>query len=488
LMVSRFREELQEGKDPYEAALGTRRTAGRTTLFAGTTLFASMVVSVLVLPGSLLLSLAGTAIMVTAIAVLGASYLAPAVLYLLGPRVNRFQIGYSKEPEHTLLQRSLKGALRRPALLSALIGGALLLLATPALAVKTGPPSARQLPASDQTRKDSEEVAKAIGAGWDAPFLVAIASDGGPLTAKEHMKDIARFQRQLEAQPGVVAVTGPAQVAERAQPLTEKASGLLGKEGEERLESLNQLGPKLALASRGIGRLRDGVSRAASGAGLLGEGSGKAQGGAAKIAAALSKAVGAGAEAGGATERLADGASKLSQGQQSAKAASLSLALGLHDLLPQIRKGSLARARKLREELSGDPKLQAQANALVLALAGARNEVKALRGQASALNGGMNKLAAGGEKLADGTKRLADGAATLEGGLGRLAHGASRLATGFGKLPGGTETLASGLSDGYRRSAPLQGGLGKAGERASTQAGEITHQRQELIDHSPSIF
>ncbi|HYC31932.1 MAG TPA: MMPL family transporter, partial [Gemmatimonadales bacterium] len=69
LMVSRFREELANGSDPLPAALSTRRTAGRTTLFAGSTLFVSMVVSVFVLPGALLLSLAGTAICVTVISV-----------------------------------------------------------------------------------------------------------------------------------------------------------------------------------------------------------------------------------------------------------------------------------------------------------------------------------------------------------------------------------------------------------------------------------
>ena len=488
LMVSRFREELAEGKDPYRAALSTRRTAGRTTLFAGTTLFASMLVSVVVLPGSLLLSLAGTAIMVTAIAVLGASHVAPALLCLLGERVNSWQLGSAKEPQHTLLHRSLQGALRRPALLSALIGGALLLLAVPALAVKTGPPSARQLPASDPARKDSETVAQAIGAGWDAPFLIAIASEGGPLTAKGKMREVASFQRLLEAQPGVVAVTGPAQVAQKTKPLAEKAAGLLGKEGEERLHTLNQLGPKLALASAGVGKLRQGVSQAASGAGLLGEGSRKARGGAAKIATALAKAAGAGAKAGDATKRLASGASRLAEGQKSAHAASLSLALGLHDLLPQLRKGSLARARKLRAQLAGDPKLHAQANALVLALAGARSEVRALRSQASALNGGMGKLAAGGEKLAQGTERLADAAAPLGGGLRRLGDGSSRLAAGLGRLQGGTETLASGLSEGYARSAPLQGGLGRAGERVSSQTGELSHQRQELIEHSPHLF
>ena len=59
LMVSRFKEELAEGAPPFEAAAKTRRTAGRTTVFAGSTLFLAMVVSVPILPGALLVSLAG---------------------------------------------------------------------------------------------------------------------------------------------------------------------------------------------------------------------------------------------------------------------------------------------------------------------------------------------------------------------------------------------------------------------------------------------
>ena len=51
LMVSRFREELAAGKDPLDAARMTRRTAGRTTIFAGSTLLLSMLVSIFVVPG-----------------------------------------------------------------------------------------------------------------------------------------------------------------------------------------------------------------------------------------------------------------------------------------------------------------------------------------------------------------------------------------------------------------------------------------------------
>ena len=61
LMVSRFREELAGGADPLEAARATRRTAGRTTVFAGSTLMLSMLVAFFIVPGSLLGSLAATA-------------------------------------------------------------------------------------------------------------------------------------------------------------------------------------------------------------------------------------------------------------------------------------------------------------------------------------------------------------------------------------------------------------------------------------------
>jgi RND superfamily putative drug exporter len=73
LMVSRFREELLAGAAPLEAARMTRRTAGRTTAFAGSTLFLAMIALLFVMPGTLLISLAGTAILVTAISVIVAA-------------------------------------------------------------------------------------------------------------------------------------------------------------------------------------------------------------------------------------------------------------------------------------------------------------------------------------------------------------------------------------------------------------------------------
>ena len=495
LIVSRFREELGEGAEPLEAAWATRQTAGRTTLFAGSTLFVSMIVTVFVLPGSLLLSLAGTAILVTALSVVVANYLAPALLVLLGANVDRWRIGRPANGEATLLHRGLATALRRPAPIALAISAALLLLSAPALAIKTGPPSASQLPASDPARRDSGLIARQIGAGWDAPYVLVAATSQGPITSETDLRHLARFQALLAGQPGVQAVIGPGQIAKRTAPLRKRGQELLGPPGERQLARLRKLGPKLSAAGNGVGKLRSGLSDAAAGAGLLGEGSNRAREGAAKLASGLERAAGGGDKAVRAIDRLASGAGRLAEGQETAKSGSLSLALGLHDLLPQLRKGSLARARKIRARLdaaaASDPALRpaaAEAAALVTALAGQRNELRSLRVTATRLHTGSVRLAAGQQRLASGTDRLADAAGSLGSGLHRLASGAGALSGGLARLNDGTEALAAGLSDGYARSAPLQGGLVRAGAEVTAQGGEAAAQRQALVNSSPHLF
>ncbi|MBK5219099.1 MAG: MMPL family transporter, partial [Thermoleophilia bacterium] len=162
LMVSRFREELAAGVTAGPAALRTRRTAGRTTAFAGSTLLLAMAVILLVMPGMLFLSLAGTAIIVTLVSVLIAYLAAPPLLQLLGPNVNRWRLGGNGDGRR--LMAVVGAALARPRLAAVVIGVALVALALPALALKTGPPSVAQLPAGNSAREDAAEIERAIGA------------------------------------------------------------------------------------------------------------------------------------------------------------------------------------------------------------------------------------------------------------------------------------------------------------------------------------
>ncbi|HVD38298.1 MAG TPA: MMPL family transporter, partial [Solirubrobacterales bacterium] len=181
LMVSRFREELAGGHEPVEAARLTRHHAGRTVMFAGSTLLLSMIVSLFILPGSLLASLAGTVCMVVILSVTVATVAGPAILTLLGPNVDRWRLGATAPAGGRSRLMTLVGAaLKKPAVAAALIGALLLVLAAPAIGLKTGPPDPEQLSQDSPARQDAELVTSEFGQGFEAPFQIVAVSEEGP--------------------------------------------------------------------------------------------------------------------------------------------------------------------------------------------------------------------------------------------------------------------------------------------------------------------
>ena len=221
LMVSRFREELAEGLTPIEAAAKTRRTAGRTTAFAGSTLLLSMTVAFFIVPGSLLASLAATVGLVVVLSVLVATIAGPALLTLLGTNLDRWRIGPAANGRSRLMN-VVTAALRRPVPVAIAIGAVVLLLAGPAVGLKTGPPSPEQLDKSNQARADSELVAKSVGPGFESPFVIVAATDNGPITEPDRLETLSRWQKKITALPGVQAVIGPAAVSSAVTPLREE--------------------------------------------------------------------------------------------------------------------------------------------------------------------------------------------------------------------------------------------------------------------------
>ncbi len=493
LIVSRFREELARGAPPLEAATVTRRTAGRTTAFAGGTLVLAMAVTLAVMPGSLFLSLAGAAIVVTVVSVLVADLVAPPLLVLLGPNVDRWRFGGNGDGKR--LMAAVGAALAKPRLAAALIGGVLLLLAAPALGTKTGPPSANQLPESNDAREDAELVDREIGPGWDAPFVLVAAAERGTVAGPARLAELSRAQRRIAGDPGVQAVIGPAQLARRVAPLQEAGNELLAEEGDASPARLRRLGRGLDRAAGGVGQVRRGLADAASGAGLLAAGSGRAGEGAERIAAGLGRASSGAERASGALGRLERGSGRLAEGQRRAALGAESLQFELDELLPAIRGDGLARARKLRDSLrqaaATDPTFAddaREAERLVEVLTIARNEVQRLGNLAGNVHEGQEKLAEGGAELHDGAERLADASEPLAGGLERLGAGATALAGGLERLTGGAGTLSSKLAEGAERSQPLQSGLARSGVRVSGSAERLDRQIGELRRSSPHIF
>ena len=143
-ILSRFREERKRGLEKVDAIVASGATASRAVLFSGIAFVLAMC-GMLLVPDTILRSLALGAILVGIVSVLAALTLLPAVLGLLGDRVNAWRIPVigrrainSAGSESRFWSWLVSGVMRRP-LLSLVAATALLLAAAiPVLAIDTG--------------------------------------------------------------------------------------------------------------------------------------------------------------------------------------------------------------------------------------------------------------------------------------------------------------------------------------------------------------
>ncbi|HEX6780976.1 MAG TPA: MMPL family transporter [Solirubrobacterales bacterium] len=494
LIVSRFREELARDSNPARAALRTRRSAGRTTIFAGATLFLSIFASAFVAPGALLVSLAASLVVVAAISIVIAWWVLPALLALLGERVNALPVGSAGSRRGPRAAALAEVALRRPVRAAALILVPLLLLALPALAFNTAAPGVDELSASSPARKDAETISRVAGPGWAAPFVLVAISPRGPITTRRHFVSLARWQGRVARQPGVDTVIGPAPIA-RASRSLRGLQRRLAPDSATGGAQLGGLGSRLVRASAGVARMRAGLAEASAGSGLLDTGSDRARAGAARLASTLRQSAARGRFAAESLRRLRRGAGRLDAGQREAQATGLTLGVGLDSVLADVGGGGLARARRLAADLDAaaqaEPALRAQAeraDVLVRLLASAREELQRLDQTATVLNGGLARLSSGSGRLRTGVARLSLAAGRGETGLRRLGAGAERLSSGLGGLREGTASLQTGLADAFHRAYPLQVGLRRAGRRVSGSAHSLARDQDALRRNSPGVF
>jgi RND superfamily putative drug exporter len=508
LMVSRFREELAAGTEPAEAALRTRRTAGRTTVFAGSTLLISMVTALFILPGSLLASLAGTVMMVVILSVTVATVVGPALLILIGPNLDRWRIGKAPGEGTSRLMIVVSAALRRPALAAVLIGGLLLLLAAPAIGLKTGPPSVEELPKGAEARENAELVDRVIGPGWDAPFQVVAVNEEGPVTDAKSLAAIEHFQNKVAAIPGVQAVIGPTQAAKRVEPLQNLGNAALSSEGNiGPVKQLGRLGRSLRVAAGGVGQLREGITEASDGAGLLALGSDHAGEGAELIAVGLGRATKGSEQAISALEKFAKGSKRLAEAEGTAAIGGLELKLSARGLIPNVRRTARDNSVKVEESLEKEvnetlPKLTGPAKVADEQLKAALTQLQgmtvgqtdpnyaaaleAVRKAAAAVSGTdpvsgapyapeytglpaelealqarlledlnhthaavgeMESLLGNLEKLSNGAEKLDEGLFEIHAAGNKLAHGAAKLSNAAKSLGSGLSRLSGGATE-----------------------------------------
>jgi uncharacterized membrane protein YdfJ with MMPL/SSD domain len=202
-IVSRYREERSKGAAKERAITLAGATASRAVLFSGTT-FVVALFGMLIVPTSIMRSLAAGAIIVGLVSVTAALTLLPALLGLLGDHVNSLRvpflgrnIGRADSAEGRFWRAIVDRVLRRPAL-SLILGVAVMLAATfPIFGLHIGASGVSSLP--DKLASKQGYLALQRDFPVQNPYPARIVVDGGRPAAVRG--DLAKLERRLAADP-----------------------------------------------------------------------------------------------------------------------------------------------------------------------------------------------------------------------------------------------------------------------------------------------
>lgn len=153
LLVSRYREELERDGPSQESHRRLVESAGRTVIFSGLTVAAAMAALIL-LPQRFLYSLGAGGASVSLFAAFGALLVVPALLALLGERVNALSLrrGPALSDESGGWYRLARGVMRHPVAVALSTAALLLLLAVPVLGVNLTIPGTDTMPKGNPSR------------------------------------------------------------------------------------------------------------------------------------------------------------------------------------------------------------------------------------------------------------------------------------------------------------------------------------------------
>src|SRR5918992_1367025 len=201
-VVPRFREERRAGREKLDAIAATGGSASRAVLFSGSAFVLAMV-GLLLVQSTIMRSLAVGAILVGIVSIVAALTLLPAVLSLLGDRVDRLRVPIvgRRVTEQGAAESRFWGAIvtrvqRRPALSLALATAALLLLALPLFGMRIGGASLDTLPDDTVAKQGFLALERSFpAAGSDPAIIVVDGRLGHPAVSDA----VANLQQRLEA-------------------------------------------------------------------------------------------------------------------------------------------------------------------------------------------------------------------------------------------------------------------------------------------------
>ncbi|MDQ4040424.1 MAG: MMPL family transporter [Actinomycetota bacterium] len=206
-VVSRFREELARGLPPPEALRVTMATAGRTVVFSSLTVAGAMA-ALLVFPQQFLYSMGIAGMFVALFAGLAALTVIPALLAVLGPRVNSLSLrrrsGRARGGRWERLPRTIA---RRPGTAIALGAVVVLVLSAPVLRTNFTTFDTKILPTSSKAGEVHDTLKAEFPYLSESSAFVQIRDYG-----QDEFGRPDEVTRQLDSIPGTVRVLALAQV------------------------------------------------------------------------------------------------------------------------------------------------------------------------------------------------------------------------------------------------------------------------------------
>ena len=207
-VVNRFRDELARGASREDAIATTMATAGRAITFSGITVAVGLS-AMLFFQGTFLASMGAAGAIVVAVAVVYGLTFLPALLSILGLRVNRLRI--------PLFRRASAGGgfwhglatwvMRRPLVVLLPVTGFLLLAASPFIQLRLANGDVDMLPTHVEARQGYDQmIANFPGQDQTTFDIVVNYPDGSPQTATR-VGDQSDFESRIARIPGVLHVT-----------------------------------------------------------------------------------------------------------------------------------------------------------------------------------------------------------------------------------------------------------------------------------------
>ncbi|WP_297009328.1 MMPL family transporter [uncultured Corynebacterium sp.] len=229
-MVSRFREELAEGRDTRTAVRNTTASAGKTVVFSAL-MVAVALSSLLLFPQAFLKSVAYGAISAVGLAALLSVIVLPSVFALLGPNIDKWSLfhrGRTKDATvHSWWGRVPAFAMRHAKVLTVGLVGVLLLLTLPLGGVRFGGINETFLPPDDSTRVAQTDFDESFPELRTDPVKLVIRQDDGGSSA------VGAVYQQANAVEGL---TAPFQVSQPTKDgVTVLSTGIADRDDNDRI-------------------------------------------------------------------------------------------------------------------------------------------------------------------------------------------------------------------------------------------------------------